>query len=90
MQKKSIWPGTVGLWLQPMTIKIGQECGSRFRLPWFSGCVVTLKPSVTKMIFVYAGTNKTKTNDFTVIRTIRSDMVTKAEFREHGLELLKW
>jgi len=30
----------VGLWLQPMTVKIGQECGSRFRLPWFSGCLV--------------------------------------------------
>ena len=39
------------------------------------------------MILVYAGTNKTKTNDFAVIRTIQSNIVTKADFRERGLGL---
>jgi len=39
------------------------------------------------MIFVYTGTNETKTNDFAVIRTIQSNIVTKAEFRERGLGL---
>ena len=78
---------TLGLWLQPMTAKIGQECDSRFKLPWFSGCLVTLKHSIKKMIFVYSGTNKTKTDDFAVIPTIQSNIVTKAEFRERGLGL---
>jgi len=40
-----------------------------------------------KMIFAYAGTNKTKTNDFAIIRTIQSNTVTKAEFRERRLGL---
>jgi len=39
------------------------------------------------MVFVYAGTNKKKTNDFAVIRKIQSSIVTKAEFRERGLGL---
>ena len=64
MQKKLIWRGTLGLWLQ-----------------------VTLKPSIKKMIFAYAGTNKTKTNDSAVIRTIQSNIVTKAQFREGTLGL---
>jgi len=38
-------------------------------------------------LFVYAGTNTTKTNDFAVIRMIQSNIVTKAEFRERGLRL---